>query len=150
MWLLHLWIAMVMGQTTETPLPTVSLLLRVDLLLWEPVCLRLLPSNGSTHYSIFVYLHVTHKIFTSVYVVQYWYKSYPYIACSMSFSTVPPYVYITKEGTFNVSVLILLSLSLLVTMILLPKLGAAATSYCYTGLSGFCLSVFCFSSSTDY
>lgn len=66
----------------------------------------------------------------------------------MSFSTVP--AYLTREGIFTVSVLILLSPSLLVTTILLAKLGAAATCYRYTGSSGFCLSLFCFSTSTDY
>jgi hypothetical protein len=34
----------------KTPIPTISLLLRVDSLPWEPVCLWLLPTNRSTCY----------------------------------------------------------------------------------------------------
>jgi hypothetical protein len=45
-------VATVGVRTTETPFPTVPLLLRVDSLPWEPVCLRSLLSKASTRYII--------------------------------------------------------------------------------------------------
>jgi hypothetical protein len=45
-------VATVEARTTKTPLQRVPLRLRVDSLPWEPVCLRSLPSNGSTRCNI--------------------------------------------------------------------------------------------------
>jgi hypothetical protein len=46
----------------KTLLPTVALLLRVDSLPWEPVCLRSLSCNASTRYSMLP--HIAHCCFT--------------------------------------------------------------------------------------